>query len=122
MLREVERRGALAGWTPHLIEGRDLPPVPEALEEALSGARDEERPLLLFDSYERLQAMGGYLRAGSFPPSPANDRRDRGPQAAGASWFEGGWESLVAAVELEPLSSAESRALLVARGLGGDAA
>jgi hypothetical protein len=122
LLREVERRGALAGWTPHLIEGRDLPPVPEALEEALSGAREEERPLLLFDSYERLQAMGGYLRGLLLPAFPERTivviagRRPPEP-----SWFEGGWESLAAAVELEPLSSAESRALLVARGLAGDA-
>ena len=122
LLREVERRGALAGWTPHLIEGRDLPPVPEALEEALSGARDEERPLLLFDSYERLQAMGGYLRGRLLPAFPERTivviAGRRPPER---SWFEGGWESLAAAVELEPLSSAESRALLVARGLGGDA-
>ena len=121
LLREVERRGAFAGWTPRLIEGRDLPPVPEALDEAVSGAREQERPLLLFDSYERLQAMGGYLRGQLLPAFPERTivviAGRRPPER---SWFEGGWESLVAAVELEPLSFAESRALLLARGLSGD--
>ena len=108
-MREVERRGALAGWTPHLIEGRDLPPVPEALEDALAGAREEERPLLLFDSYERLQAMGGHLRAllPGFPERTIVVIAGRRPPER--SWFEGGWEALATAVELAPLSPRSRR-------------
>lgn len=121
LLREVERRGRLAGWTPHLIEGRDLPPVPEALEDALAGARDEERPLLLFDSYERLQAMGGYLRNRLLPAlSERTIVVIAGRKPPERNWFEGGWGALAVDVELEPLSSEESRALLAARGLAGD--
>jgi hypothetical protein len=120
LLREVERRGSAAGWTPHLIEGRDLPPVPEALDDALADAREEERPLLLFDSYERLQAMGGHLRAllPGFPERTIVVIAGRRPPER--SWLEGGWESLAVAVELQPLSSDESRELLVTRGLAGD--
>jgi hypothetical protein len=94
LMREVERRGSVAGWTPHLIEGRDLPPVPEALDDALAGAREEERPLLLFDSYERLQAMGGHLRAllPGFPERTIVVIAGRRPPER--SWLEGGWESL----------------------------
>ena len=49
-LRELERRGREKGWTPVTFEGRDLPPVPDALEAALAPARAAERPLLLIDT------------------------------------------------------------------------
>src|SRR4051812_31351717 len=45
LVRELERRGRDAGWTPVAVEGRDLPPVPDALEAALAPARRVERPL-----------------------------------------------------------------------------
>jgi hypothetical protein len=118
LLREVERRGARAGWTPRVIEGRDLPPVPDALEDALSGANEEERPLLLFDTYERMAALGGYLRRAMLPELPERAIvviAGRRPPEAG--WFEGGWESLAVELELEPLSSDEARELLRAHGL-----
>lgn len=121
LLREVERRGRLAGWTPHMIEGRDLPPIPEALEEALLGVRGEERPLLLLDSYERLQAVSGYLRTRLLPA--LSERAIvviAGRSPPESRWFEGPWGSLAAGLELSPLSSRESRALLLLRGLAGD--
>ena len=45
LLREIRRRGRAAGWTPFEVDARDLAPVPDALEEALRGAWDCERPL-----------------------------------------------------------------------------
>ena len=32
----------------------------DAIEDALTGARAAPRPLLIFDSYERISALGGY--------------------------------------------------------------
>ena len=121
LLREIERLGRSAGWTPYLVEGRDLPPMPEALENAIAGAREDERPLLLFDSYERLQAIGGYLRGHLLPA--LCDRTIvviAGRKPPESRWFEGGWGALAADVELEPLSADESHELLAARGLAGD--
>ena len=66
----VARRGERCGWQPHWIEGRELLPVPDALEDALTGARQEERPLIVFDSYERMTALGGYLRRSVLPGLP----------------------------------------------------
>ena len=70
LLRHVQRRGEAAGWTPVLVEARDLPPVPDALHDALAAARDVERPLVLIDSYERMAALGGYLRRAVLPELP----------------------------------------------------
>ena len=43
---------------------------PDALDDALAGARRVERPLVLLDSYERMAALGGYLRRGVLPELP----------------------------------------------------
>ena len=70
LLREVARRGARRGYTPRIVEGRDLAPVPGELERALEGLQHEERPLLLIDTYERMSAAGGYLRQRFLPMLP----------------------------------------------------
>jgi hypothetical protein len=57
LLRQVADRGRAAGWTPVLVEGRDLPPVPDAIEDALADAHQFERPLILIDTYERMVAL-----------------------------------------------------------------
>ena len=62
LLRQVADRGREAGWSPVLVEGRELPPVPDAIEEALAAAHEHERPLILIDTYERMTALGGHLR------------------------------------------------------------
>ena len=70
LLRHVQRRGEAAGWTPVTVEARDLPPVPDALNDALAAAREVERPLVLIDSYERMAALGGFLRRAVLPELP----------------------------------------------------
>ena len=68
LMREVARRGEEKGWKPFWVEGRELPPVPDALEDAIAGAREEERPLLIFDTYERMTALWpAYLRRELLP-------------------------------------------------------
>src|SRR3954447_1189640 len=43
------------------VDGRALPPVPNALDEGLAGAR-AGRPLVLLDTFERIAAAGPLLR------------------------------------------------------------
>ncbi len=120
LLRELERRGREAGWTPVSVEGRDLPPVPDALEAALAPARAAERPLLLVDTFERMTALASYLRRGLLPSLP--DRAVvviAGRGAPDGGWFEGGWETLVMELELGPLSAEEAHELLAVHGLRG---
>src|ERR687897_3647068 len=104
LLREIRRRGRAAGWTPFGVDARDLAPVPDALEEALRGAWDCERPLILLDTYERMSALGGYLRTRLFPSLPAGAVIViAGRTAPEPGWFEGGWETLTLELALAPL-------------------
>jgi hypothetical protein len=117
LLRAVARRASAAGWTPVFIEGRDMPPVADALAKALAPAREAERPLVLFDTWERMTALGGYLRREVLPSLPAHAvvviAGRRPPEPA---WFAGGWDALAVELELDPLSAVESHKLLSALG------
>jgi hypothetical protein len=118
LLREVARRGERRGWRATFVEGRELAPVPDALEQAVRPARHHPRPLLLLDSYERMSAMGGYLRRDLLPSMPERTIvviAGRGPPER--AWFEGGWESLMLDLELDPLSGQESLDLLCSHGV-----
>jgi hypothetical protein len=121
LLREIRRRAEAAGWTPFAVDARDLAPLPDAVERALAGAWTTERPLVVIDTYERMSALGGYLRSTLLPSLPEHAVivvAGREPPEAG--WFDGGWETIGLELELGPLSEHESRALLVAHGLSGD--
>ena len=118
LLREIARRGERHGWRSTFVEGRELAPVADALEQEVGAARRHARPLLLLDSYERMRAMGGYLRRELLPSLP--ERTIVVIAARGApeqAWFEGGWESLVVDLELGPLSRQESLELVRSRGV-----
>ena len=118
LLRQVARRGSAAGWSPITVEGRDLPPVPDAIEAALAGAHRFERPLILIDTYERMAALGGHLRRQLLPTLPERAIVVvAGRSAPERGWFEGGWETITREIELGPLSQAESEELLGAHGL-----
>jgi hypothetical protein len=120
LAREVARRARFAGRSVHWIDGRELPPVPEALEDQLAGIEDGERPLVVIDSYERMAGLDPHLRKSILPGLPESatvviaGRRPPGPE-----WAEGGWETVTLEIELGPLSVDE--ALDLARSLGMDA-
>ena len=123
LLRELARRGSRRGWNARFVEGRDLAPTPDALEDALSGVRGDERPVLVLDSYERMAALGGYLRRGLLP-SLAEDAliligSRQPPEGA---WFREGWEHLTLELELGPLPDRAAAELLSARGIGDEPA
>ena len=119
LLREIRRRAA--GWEPFVVDGRDLPPVPDAIEQALAGAWSAERPLILIDTYDRMSALGGYLRSTLLPSLPANAAVViAGRETPEPGWFEGGWETVAVELPLAALSEFEARALLVRQGLRDD--
>ncbi len=118
LLREIARRGERRGFTPCVIEGRDLAPVPGQLEEALDGVHDHERPLLLFDTYERMSAAGGWLRQSLLPGLPAGAvvvLAGRGAPEPG--WSEDGWERLTLKLELKPLTDSDAELLCARHGV-----
>src|ERR1700742_1218052 len=95
LLREIARRGRVAGWSPIVVEGRELPPVADAIEDALAPARKFERPLILIDTYERMGALGAHLRRVLLPALPEQAIVViAGRRAPDRGWFEGGWETI----------------------------
>jgi hypothetical protein len=118
LLREVARRGAQRGWTAQIVEGRDLAPVPGEIESALGDITDAPRPLILFDTYERMSAADGWLRGRLLPSLPAHALVVlAGRTAPDPGWFEGGWERLAVELKLEPMPADAALNLIKAHGL-----
>ena len=121
LLREVARRAAGRGWHPRLVEGRELAPAPGELERALDGVTAEDRPLVVFDTYERMTAVGGWLRNRLLPEMPTGSLVVlSGRRRPDAEWFQGGWESLVVELELRPFDADEARKLTRIHGVEDD--
>src|SRR4051812_3469484 len=121
LLREVARRGRAAGFEPIMVDGRALDPVPGEIERAVAGVEDLWRPLLLFDTFERIEALGGWMRERLLPALPAGAVIVlAGRRAPDADWMQGGWESLVMEVPLAPLGDDEALELLAAHGIADD--
>src|SRR5688500_11716092 len=123
LLRELARRAAERGRGPFLVEGREIEPDPDQLEQVLTGVASEPRPLVLFDTYERMTAIGGWLRRRFLPSLPAGAvvvlAGRRRPEA---EWFQGGWEQVTAELELKPMDAGDARALARAHGVDDEAA
>jgi hypothetical protein len=118
LLRELARRAQARGLKTFFVEGRDLPPMPDALEDILAGAREVERPVLLIDTYERMTALAGYLRRGLLPSLPAQTVAViAGRATPDPGWFAGGWEGVATSLELGALSHREAIELLAGYGL-----
>jgi hypothetical protein len=123
LVREFARRAVGRGWQPLTVEGRDLPPTPDALEEALASARDSVRPLIVLDSYELIGGLDGYLRRDLLPTLPERTAvAIVGRLSPDPGWFAGGWEGMATELELSALDEHAARRLLAARGVDGDRA
>ena len=123
LLRELARRAGDRGFDTFFVEGRDLPPMPDALEAVLAGARDSEAPLVLIDTYERMTALDGYLRRGLVPSLPDSTVVViAGRMPPDPAWFSGGWEGIATELELDALDVTEAMSLLAAYGLTDDRA
>src|SRR5262249_42272117 len=118
LMREFARRAAARGWTPFMMEAREIAPLAESLEAALAPALDLTRPLVLIDSWERLAALDSHFRAALLPRMPQNTLVVLASrQPPGTGWHSGGWEHIVLDLRLGPLDAAEADALLAARGV-----
>ncbi|MFL5846537.1 MAG: hypothetical protein ACJ762_17770 [Solirubrobacteraceae bacterium] len=119
LLRELSRRATAKGFEVLLLDARDLDPVPNELEEAIEPAYAATRPLLILDTWERMASADTALRTRLLPSLPADAVvviASREPPDAG--WFTGGWESLVAEIEVRPMAQREARALVRELGVG----
>jgi hypothetical protein len=118
LLRELARRAVLRGWTIHTIEGRDLPPGPDAIEDAIADARAEPKPLILFDTYELASGLGGYLRRAVLPSLPERAviviAGRRPPEAA---WTASEWSRMMLTLPLSGLDSPDALEVLRRNGV-----
>ena len=122
LLREFVRRATERRLTPRTLDGRELMPVPGEIERALDGVHDDDRPLVVFDSYERMSGADGWVRRSLLPSLPERALVIlAGRRAPSDEWFRDGWEHLAVELELGPLESADARALLGAHGVADDA-
>src|SRR3954467_9341462 len=121
LLREVARRGRERGFAPIFVDGRALDPVPGEIERALSGVEELWRPLILLDTFERIEAVGGWLRERMLPSLPAGAVVVlAGRRAPDPDWLQGGWESLVVEVPRGPLGEDDALELLTAHGIADE--
>jgi hypothetical protein len=123
LLRELGRRAEGLGFSVHLVEGRDIPPAPDSLEPLLAEAQGEACPLVVFDTFERITSLGGYLRRALLPGLPDRARvviasRDRPEEA----WHRDGWESITAELEIDEISAEDAGEILRLRGVSSDGA
>jgi hypothetical protein len=121
--RAAEAATEDGGFSVTWLDGRDIAPVPDELEDALAGARAEPKPLIVIDNFESVSFLGGYLRRALVPSLPRGaammigSRRAPGPEWAPRE-AGGGFES----IRLRPLDSADSLELLRRLGLSGELA
>jgi hypothetical protein len=124
LLREATERATAAGdfaliW----IDGRDIAPAPDQLEDALGAPPTEGRRLVVLDSFEHVEALGGYLRRVLLPALPdgaailIGSRRAPGPEWAPRE-EDGGFLT----VALEPLDPGAAAEVLHRHGIDGRAA
>ncbi len=118
LLREIARRSRARGRTVVALDGRELGPDPEVLEAALRAVADDAAPVILLDSYEKMTALDSWLRRDlllSLPDETVIVTAGRGAPDAG--WFQGGWESVTARIDLAAMPPDEARKLLAAYGV-----
>ncbi len=118
LLRELARRAGDRGWDVFGVDGRELAPDPDALEGMLATVRASTRPLVLIDSFERMTALAGYLRAGLLPSLP--DRTlvvISGRGAPDPAWFAGGWEGAATVLDLGAMPGPDALRLLEVHGI-----
>jgi AAA ATPase domain len=123
LLRELARRAGTRGWDVFRVDGRELAPQSGALEAALSGVQGSPCPLLLLDSFERMTALGGYLRAELLPSLPGRALVViSGRGTPDPAWFTDGWEGVAKLLDLGALPQADALRLLQAHGVAGERA
>jgi hypothetical protein len=118
LLREFGRRASARGYEVFPVDGRELAPAPRELERALAGVAESPMPLVLLDTYERIEALGELLRRRVLPGLPASIRvLIAGRQPPENGWQQDGWDTATLALRLGPLDPTDARLLLERRGI-----
>jgi hypothetical protein len=122
LLDAFAEQAAHAGARVIRIDGRDLPPSPEAVLDSVSGIVDAssagtapawpaKRSLIMFDTYERLAPLDDWVRSSLAPRLPLTALTVIASRSEpGLGWrADSAWRDLLRVVSLRNLSSAEAR-------------
>jgi hypothetical protein len=117
LVREVERRADALGAESVWIDGREVAPFLPQVEQAVAEAAAGAPSMIVFDSYELISSLDGFLRDVVIPELDESTLvvfLSRQPPARG--WFERGWDALVHTMRLGPLDAATAERLALAHG------
>jgi hypothetical protein len=118
LLRRLVQRARQDGYEVVTADARQLAPDSAALDAALAPALRSERPLVVLDTYEALEALDSPLREEVLPALPERGRvviASRNPPDP--AWLASAWGSSILRVPLAPFSDEDARACLAARGV-----
>lgn len=123
LIRQVERQAQHDGRSTVWIDGREVTPFPQQIEEMVAEIDEEQPALIVLDSYELISSLDAFLRDVVIPELPASTLVVIASRVSPSrSWFEHGWDSLVKVVQLPPLTADEVERLAAAHGVPADAA
>lgn len=118
LLREVCRRGTDLGYEVFWLDGRGSPPASVDVDELFGRTIAARRPLVLIDTYERISALGAYLREQALGELPDSARVViAGREVPGWEWDSGPLGAVTMRIPLLPLSADDARDLLGRRGI-----
>jgi hypothetical protein len=118
LLRRLGRRAEQEGYAVVHVDARQLAPDSAALDAALAPALGSDRPLVVLDTFEALQALDSQLREEILPTLSECARvaiASRNPPDP--AWLASAWGSSILRIPLTPFSDGDARACLVARGV-----
>ncbi|MFE9677093.1 AAA family ATPase [Streptomyces sp. NPDC006259] len=119
LVRQYAKEAAAAGRAVVHIDGRAVPSVPQAFEEAAETAARTPRALLLIDTFEYCQSLEPWLRDEFLPGLPADVLVVvAGRNAPDAMWAaDPGWADVLRVIALGNLSAGEAETFLERRGV-----
>lgn len=125
LLRQFGRRADELGWRLLRLDGAALDPVASTVEHAFEpalGAAADARLLVLFDEFDAVGTLHGWMRRELFPRLPASVRLVSAARLAlDPRWMEApGWRDLIDTLRLAPLDERESLEVLERCGLDAD--
>lgn len=118
LLRAVSRRGVALGYEVFWLDGRGSPPTSEEISEVFEEVASVEKPLLIIDTYERISALGSYLREHALAELPDSARvMIGGREVPGWEWDSGPWGAVTIRLPLSTLTADDAAELLRRRGI-----
>lgn len=121
LLRATARLGASMGYQVRWLDGRGSAPTSAEIAGVFDEVSTLDRPLLLIDTYERISALGGFLREHALAALPDTARVViAGRDVPGWEWEAGPWGAITLRLPLRRLDEEDASELLRRRGVVDD--